>query len=90
PYFLQRFDINSEGALQIPSSDLETILTSYPSVITKAGEDKVEISWGGTSRKVEIQILPERGDRAPEAVFADLPPEGSIRCGAEVKYVHKR
>lgn len=90
PYFLQRFDFNSEGALQIPSSDLNSILAAYPSVVQRVGGTKIEVNWGGSSRKIELQILPERTERAPESVFPDLPPEGSIRCGAEVKYVHKR
>lgn len=90
PYFMQRFDFNSEGSLQIPSSDLDVILNSYPTVVQKVGATKIEVNWGGVSRKIDLQILPEREGRAVEAVFPDLPPEGSIRCGAEVKYVHKR
>ncbi len=90
PYFLQRFDFNADGALQIPLSDLESILAAYPAVVQKLGPDKIVLNWGGKSEKIKLQLLPERTEKASEAVFPDLPPEGSIRCGAEVKYVHKR
>lgn len=90
PYFLQKFDLNSDGELMITPSDLETIISSYPLLVQKSGENRIEVNWGENVQKIDVQIVPERNQKAPEAVFDDLPPEGSFRCGAEVKYVHKR
>jgi len=90
PYFLQRYDLKNKDTIKIPSSDLEELCSLYPSTIERVSKEKMKINWGGEGKVFQVEILPPRNERAPEAVFDNLPCEGDIRCGAEVKYVHKK
>lgn len=90
PHFMQRYKLVRKDKIKIPQGDLDEFLAYYPSIVERISKDKISINWGGEKKIFEVEILPKRSEKPLEAVFDNLPKEGEIKCGAEVRYVHKR
>jgi penicillin-binding protein 1A len=90
PYFLQRYGFNDGGKLAVSSSDLESLISLYPSILSRSGKEELQVTWGGETRtiKVEPQEAPEPA--SGQAVYSELPPEGSVKCGAVVEYINSK
>lgn len=89
PHFLQRYELVSNNTVIIPSLDLEDLVRNYPSIVEKISHEKIKINWGGKSFILSVENMVRDELPPPQAFYKNLPPEGAIRCGAEVKYVSK-
>lgn len=91
PYFMQQYSFGKDGMLDIPREDLETLISQFPSVLSKAGEGQLQITWSGIARTFKVAEPEEQSEEgSASAAYSELPPEGSIRCGAVVEYIKSK
>jgi len=87
PYFLQRYNFDSDGKLLVPPADLRALINLYPAVLSKAGKDQVQVTWGGETRTLSVDLPEGDDDGAQGTEPGGMPAEGAVRCGAVVEYV---
>ena len=73
------------------NADFQSLLQARPTALAwSEGEKKLGVSLGNATLTVRVEVAPTRDTHVPEAVMPDLPPEGSLRCGARVEYIHEK
>lgn len=91
PYYLQAYPLTEGGAMSIPADDLQALLQARPTALAwSESEKKLGVSLGNTTLTLRVEVAPARTGHPPEAVMPDLPPEGSLKCGARVEYIHEK
>jgi penicillin-binding protein 1A len=91
PYYLQAYAVKPDGTLVVPADDIQSLLQARPTALAwSEAEKKLGVSLGNATLTVRVEVAPARDTHVPEAVMPDLPPEGSLRCGARVEYIHEK